>query len=1441
MNFHSKISNVLSAILLAACLAASLPPAAAGSTVDPKLVRGLSWRSIGPAHFSGRVTDVAGVPGDPDVIYVAFASAGLFKSANGGTTFRSIFDSAGTLSIGAIALSPKNPDVLYVGTGEGNPRNSVSFGDGLYKSVDGGLTWKHCGLRNTERFSRIVVDPRNPEIVFAAALGHEWGPNAERGLFRSTDGGSIWKSILFVNDTTGASDVAVDPGDPKIVYCGMYDFLRQPWHFRSGGAGSGLYRSADGGETWTKLTDPKLANGLPSQGLIGRSGVSICRQNPKVVYAMIESQEPGELWRSDDRGRHWMMVSDNPRINNRPFYYSDVRADPVDPNRVYAIAGSLSVSTDGGRTWAGVGGYDSLFGDHHALWIDPTTPRRLINGNDGGLFVSRDGGQAWVFLNNIPSAQANHIGVDMAIPYNVMGGFQDHEIWVGPNEKWNEVGVRGGDWRRLRYMADGMTALADPRDPNIIYFNGHFGDITRVDLRTGEERYIQPYPVGPTGTGAHMDLYRFNWNSPILISPTNPSVIYYAGNVIFKTTNGGFSWHVISPDLTTNDRDKQKISGGPITFDNTKAEWYCTILSISQSPRDPDILWATTDDGNVQLTRNGGKTWTNMAAHIAGLPRQAHISSVTASARDTGKAYISVDQHRLDDFASYVFMTSDFGRTWTTISTGLRGYVHIVKEDPKEPNLLYAGTELGIYASFDGGRDWTDLRLGLPPLPVMDLVVHPRDNDLVIATHARGFYILDDITPLQRLAQARTNGITLFPPPPAYRYIPASDTSTIGDQVFAAPNKPYGAILSYYLPEEVVGQAVKVDILDGTGKLLRSLSGPSRPGLNRVVWDLSEDPRPLLKYFKDTPGFRLQVEGIKVLPGLFLARLTVGGQIREQRFSVKLDPRVKAGPAELSEYDAAVRRMLRMMIDMDEALVRVQKAEPRLTGGDASRVRNALTSARNKIQPPAKDPENLNLRGKLTWLFRQVSNYTGRPTKAQSELIRTLERQLQEVLMEIDAALAAAPPAVKVRPSEYRGWKSLAIDNGLVRLQFVPEIGGRIMQFSLGPDEFFFVNAQLAGRLPPPDRLGPGGTWLNYGGDKLWPAPQGKGGPEEWPGPPDVVLDAGPYECVVPAATETAASVFLKSGKDKRSGIQFSRLVRVEDGSTHVAFEATMTNIDTKPRRWGIWSHTQLDGGKPGGRAFNPLMKAWCPVNSASHFPKGYYVMFGPKENPSFQPEFLPGLLRVEYRYRVGKIGMDSRAGWVASVNGATGAVFVQRFVFESGKDYPDGASVEFWHNGLGTVISGGKERTFKDDPDENPFVFESEMLSPFADLQPGQTYTWHYDWFATNIGGDHPIRSCTNLGVVATSLAATASGGKIRLTGRFGVFQPGTVQAFLQNGEGRPAGTAGPRIAVTPFQPLVLDMLANEVPGTASVSLVLSDASGQSLGVLAVSDLRRK
>ncbi|MDE3136157.1 MAG: hypothetical protein KGL59_06265 [Acidobacteriota bacterium] len=1011
----SAAPRLAGVLLSVACFAVVCAGQTAGRVnVSAGELQGLHWRSIGPAVFGGRVTAVAGVPGNPYILYAGHSTGGVFKSTDGGVTFHSIFNRGNTLSVGAIAISPANPNVIYVGTGEGNPRNSASFGDGIYKSLDGGKTWKHLGLEGSERFSRIIVNPLDPNIVYAAAMGHEWGPNPERGIFRSADAGRTWKRVLYVNQTTGASDLAFDPQNPNIVYAGMYDYLRRPWHLRSGGPGSGLYRSSDGGETWVKLTDPALHNGLPTDTL-GRIGVRVSRSNPAVVYAIIQSRQ-GLLWRSDDAGARWRMVNDDRNIDWRPFYFSNIRIDPTDENRVYALSRALMVSSDGGRTFHPIP-YGKLFGDCHALWIDPANPRRLVSGSDGGLFVSNNRGRDWDFMNNIPMAQVYHMAVDNAVPYHVLGGFQDHEVWRGPSTRWNDVGAKGGDWKRICPFGDGSFVAVDPRDPDIIYYDTQ-DTITRVDMRNHEERRIEPYPVATAGASAGAMKYRFNWTAPLLISPTNPNVLYYGGNVLFKTTDGGTTWQIISLDLTTNNPKEEGLSGGPVTYDNTTAEFHCTITTISQSPLDANVVWVGTDDGNVQITRDGGKTWTNVVGNIQGLPPESWVSSIKASHFASGTAFVSFDRHQMNDFAPYAYVTRDYGKTWTAISSGLRGYVNIVSQDPRQPNLLYAGTELGIFASFDGGRNWADLRLGLPPLPVTDLKVHPRDNDLIIATHARGFYILDDATPLQQLAAATAEKVSLFKPMPAIRYIPWSDTSTVGGQVWLAKNRLYGSIISYYLKEAMPNsEKVKLTILDSDGHVLRELEGPGARGINRVVWNLRENPLvgivPNPQKAWPAPG----LPGMLAMPGEYTVRLEASGETVRQKLQVVMNPRIQISPADLAAYHEAVLRLVRMDYSIAESLERIRRIDTHLaelqTGVSdpealklAREARDEFLPIREDLQPPALSPEHLDLRARLGQLTGQVEDYTGRPTAAQQKYIGVFAGQFAQVERRLNAVIS---------------------------------------------------------------------------------------------------------------------------------------------------------------------------------------------------------------------------------------------------------------------------------------------------------------------------------------------------------------------------------------------------------------------------------------------------
>jgi len=945
----STIAAVLCLALLSNLGLASPGAAQSASDLEAAL-DGLSWRSIGPAEMGGRTTDIAAIPGDPSVVYMATASGGLFKTENGGISWRSILETGGTLSVGAIALAPSDENVLYVGSGEGAPRNSTSIGDGVYRSTDAGKSFTHVGLADIERVSRIRVHPRDPATVYVAALGHLWGPNEARGVYRSRDGGDTWDRVLYVDENTGAADLAIDPANPRILYAAMWDFRRRPWTFRSGGPGSGLYRSADGGDTWERLTDPALDNGLPS-GTLGRIGIAIAASNPAVVYALIESKEEGRLWRSNDHGVHWAVVNRSRAIGSRPFYFQNIRVDPSDENTLYALAGGLSKSIDGGRTWRRIAG--TIHGDHHAFWIDPEDPDRLIDGNDGGFQFSTDGGASWKFANTVPLAQFYHIAVDDRTPYTVCGGLQDNDVWCGPSRTLNVAGSIQNYWHEIVGPGDGMYVTFDPRNPDLAFTSTQGGSFFRVDLSTGEARSIDPYPEPTGGLSAGAHQFRFNWNAPIMLSPHDPDVLYAGGNVLFRSADSGQSWTAISPDLSNAEPEKLGGSGGPITPDNTTAEYHATIYTIAESPLEAGVLWVGTDDGNLQLTRDGGATWTELSGRIGGLPDGAWVSHVEASSHAPGAAFVSFDRHREDDMAPYVFATTDYGETWENISAGLPtpGYVHVVREDPRVAGLLYVGTETGVWFSpppvAGASRIWASLRLGLPPVPVRDLLVHPRDNDLVIGTHGRGVWILDDVSPVQGIAEVLASGapVHLFPARPATRYEPAIRRFRfdIGDEVFVGENPPYGALLTYYLAAgaadgdvaDAEGGAgdeptLKLQILAANGDTVRTLEVPGTAGLHRVAWNLRYGPFDSAEEGADAErgpgageGVRFRAQPPRVNPGTYTARLTApGGESEtaqagsggggppeaEMTIDVTLDARLSTSPADLEAQLAAIHR-----------------------------------------------------------------------------------------------------------------------------------------------------------------------------------------------------------------------------------------------------------------------------------------------------------------------------------------------------------------------------------------------------------------------------------------------------------------------------------------------------------------------------------------------------
>lgn len=935
-----KASQVLTgigvALVLAVSYGAGRPDAQAPAAPSPaEALKRLQWRNIGPTAQTGRVPVFVGVRGDPFTMYVAGAVGGIFKTTNGGVTWTPVFDDKPVASIGAIAIAPSDPSVIYAGTGEGNPRNDASIGDGVYRSIDAGEHWTNVGLPDSEKVARLVVDPRNADVVYACALGREWGPNEERGLFKTVDGGKSWKKILYRNDLTGCSDVDIDPANANIVYAGMFTFRRWAWYTESGGGETAVYKSSDGGATWARLSGPDAKGGLP-KGPMDRIGIAVSRSSPSTVYVVSETKDEGELWRTDDGGASWRTVSRDPNINFRPFYYADIRVDPANPNTVYALSGALYKSEDGGRTFARIGG--ATHGDHQAMWIDPDNPNRILSGDDGGFQISYDAGRTFDILNNIPFTQFYNVAYDLQTPYNLCGGLQDNGTWCGPSQTPGAPGTPKSAWQNVG-GGDGFFAVPDLKDPHLVYNNLQGGVISLTDRRTGASWGINPYPGGIGSSGQWMapQKYRFNWNAPIVLSPQDPKTVYYGGNVLFKTTNAGQSWTVISPDLTTDDKAKQQSSGGKIVTDNTAAEFHCTIISIGPSPADPNVIWAGTDDGNVQVTRDGGKSWTNTVKAMAGLAPNAWINKVEPSHFDAGTAYVSASHWQDGDYAPYFFKTTDYGRTWTKITGGLpaRGWSHVIREDPKTRDLLYAGTEFGLFASWNGGAAWTSIRNNIPAVAVRDIAVHPRDNDIIVATHGRGIYILDDAAPLQQIGAAVKTDAYLFPIRPAIRWAAGAGMFRSNERDWMAPNPAPGAWIDVYL-KAAPPAPVTIAIGDAAGRTVRTILARGEAGVNRFVWNLRYDnpgerpqppagggPRPDVAAIERFGG----PQGTSAKPGDYTVKVRVGERELTGTCTVRLDPGVQAAPADLDAQLQASRAALELqarvggVVDRVDALV----------------------------------------------------------------------------------------------------------------------------------------------------------------------------------------------------------------------------------------------------------------------------------------------------------------------------------------------------------------------------------------------------------------------------------------------------------------------------------------------------------------------------------------
>jgi photosystem II stability/assembly factor-like uncharacterized protein len=1003
-------------------------PAPAGGNRSPfeEALQKLEWRSIGPANMGGRVADVEGVAGNPNIVYVASASGGLWKTVNGGVTWKPVFERQGTISIGDIALAPGNPDVVWVGTGESNVRNSVSFGDGVYKSTDGGKNWQHMGLRDTEHVSAIVINPQNPDIVYVGALGHAFAPNEQRGVFMTTDGGKTWTKSLYIDREHGVSDLEIDPTNPNILYAGMWSFERKPWTHRSGSEKGGLFKSIDAGRTWTRVT-----NGLPK--LLGRVGVRVAPSNPNVVYAIVESKE-GTLYRSEDRGETFKQVSKQASIVSRGFYYTRVRVDPNNENHIYAVASSLFESIDGGKTFRSITRRTHI--DYHAFWLDAKDPKRLWVGEDGGIAVTYDGGENWEPLYNIPLGQFYQIHADNRLPfYYVMGGLQDNGAWSGPSRTREPSGIMNDDWRMISF-GDGFYIINNADDPELYLSESQGGELVRTDFRTREQQLVNPWGRGSGDGPALGQKFRFNWNAPILQSPHDKNTVYFGGNVVFKSADFGKTWEQISQDLTTNDQEKQKDAGGPIAFENSTAEYYTTIITLAESPLQRGQLWAGTDDGNVQLTNDGGKTWTNVARNISGLAAHSPVSAIEPSRTNPQTAYVAFERHMFDDFRPYLYKTRDGGKSWQNLAGNLpaKAYVQVVREDPRNPNLLYAGTELGLYASYDGGRDWLALNLkNLPNVSVHDILVQPRENDLILATHGRGIWILDDATPVQQLTPAvLASNAQLFPVRAGLRFTTRFTRYGIGEKLFTGPNPPYGALITYFLKTKPDDKTTfKVQILDEAGKLVQELEKPDKEkGLNRVSWNLryggAEVRNPPTE---EEAAFGGSPRGPQVLPGKYTVRLVLGDKTLEQPVEVRLDPTSNVSLADLQmqldlqmklrDMQSAANSALRFLDSLGDQLKHTQTTAKTLNKDPDKEMMKALEDYVKQVDALedrlARRADGLGLAGKSQiadlvgdLFFRLDGNAA--PTSSQRQYFEEMQPQYRDRMTEVNHFISVTVP-----------------------------------------------------------------------------------------------------------------------------------------------------------------------------------------------------------------------------------------------------------------------------------------------------------------------------------------------------------------------------------------------------------------------------------------------
>jgi photosystem II stability/assembly factor-like uncharacterized protein len=987
--------------------------------LDSSTLGGLRARSIGPAAMGGRISAIDGVGDLPATVWVGAASGGVWKSTSDGQTFKPVFDEY-TQSIGAIAIDPANHDTVWVGTGESWMRNSVSVGTGVYKTTDGGTSWKLMGLDDTEHVAKIAVDPKHTDTVYVCAAGHLWNTNEQRGVFKTTDGGKTWKKILYVDADTGCSDLDLDPQMPNVLYAGMWQFRRQPDFFSSGGPGSGFYKSTDGGEHWQKMT-----NGVPA-GNLGRIAVAVAPSRPSVVYALIEAKKTA-LYRSDDLGEHWRPVNDSFNVVVRPFYFARIVVDPTDFNRVYKPGLNLTYSTDGGSSFNApvVGGGGAVHSDNHVLWINPKNPAEMFVGTDGGLYQSTDRAQHWTFRNVLPVSQFYHVAVDNERPYNVYGGLQDNGSWTAPSAA--PGGISNRHWRNLG-GGDGFSVIPDPSDSDIVYLESQGGRVVRVRRSTGESREVYPFAKESEGK------LRFNWNTPIYGSPTQKGVIYLGAQYLLRSKDRGDSWERISPDLTTNDQSRQKqLESGGLSIDNSSAENYTTIITISESAKNPNVIWVGTDDGNLQVTRDGGKSWANVVANVPGLPKRTWVSGVDASSFDDNVAYATFDGHRTGDMKTYIYKTADGGKTWTQLATAdIKGFAQVVREDLVNPKLLFLGTESGLFISVDGGANWAQFKENFPPVPIDDIAIHRRDGDVILATHGRGIYIIDDIAPLRALnAELLDKDVAMLPSRPSPLAILSSEQRFDGDATFSAGALDESATITYYLKKRHIVGDSRVEIYDAAGKLVSTLPAGKRRGINRVEWPMRL-PAPKMPAGNSIILGGGAFFGPRMPEGTYTVKLVKGKDVYTSTVQLVADPRSTYTAEDRALQQKTVLRLYGMIASFNSLTERVlglrDQANARaakLSGGD----KKQLTDMANKLGSMHKTlvatreggwlSGEEELRERLGGLYGAVNTYDGRPSESQLTEMETLSKQLDQKVAAFDALvkqeLAAANRVLKNR------------------------------------------------------------------------------------------------------------------------------------------------------------------------------------------------------------------------------------------------------------------------------------------------------------------------------------------------------------------------------------------------------------------------------------------